>query len=108
MNSMDDRVQLELYVSTLAMLIAGVYAGYTGVDTRAIPSSIYIEIAERISDELPNWDYSKYSFEDWIRYSLMIAPYQMFSEDEIKELQDNTVYFERMNGNVILVVTWDL
>lgn len=106
MNSLDDIISLNISVGTLAILIAGLHSGYTGIDVRAIPSSIYIEIAEKISDELPEWDYDKYSFEEWIQYSLLIAPYEMFSEDEIQELQENTVYYERVNGNVVLVITW--
>ena len=108
MNNLEDVVSLKISVGTLAILIAGLHSGHNGFDVRAIPSSIYIEVAEKISDELENWDYSKYSFEDWIKYSLLIAPYVMFSDEEIQELQENAQYYERQNGNMVLVVTWDM
>ena len=108
MNSLQDTVSVDISIGTLAVLIAGLHTSYTGINPSAIPSSVYIEIAEKISEELPSWDYSKYSFEDWIQYSLLIAPYQMFSPEEIKELQGNTVYYERMNGNAVLVISWEL
>ena len=98
-------INIKLYVSTLAVLIAGLYSTYSAVDPMAIPHSLYLELAEYLVDYLENWDYEKISFEDWIKYNLVIAPLEMFSASDFQELKENDLYIERSLGNVTLVAT---
>ena len=105
MIGLEDKVTLELQMGTLATLIAGLFCTYSVVDPMAVPTSLYIEIAEKIAPFLKDWDYSKVSFEEWVEHFLMIAPREMFSESELEEFKDNEIFFERKCGNAILVVT---
>ena len=100
-----DKVTLKLEVGTLATLIAGLYCTFASVDPLAIPTSVYIELCEKLVPLLNDWDYEKWSFEEWVRNSLLIAPKDFFSESELEQVKDNQIYFERENGRVILVVT---
>ena len=108
MVSLDDKVNLEITVTTLSVLLAGLYVAYTYVDINAIPSSLFIEVAERLVPYLEQWDYSKISFEDWIRTSLVIAPMEMFTPSELDELKEADIYFERKLGNAVLIVSGDM
>lgn len=107
MIDLNERIQMSLEVSTIAILVAGLYCTFNNVDSMAIPSSLYIEIAEKLVPYLNNWDYEKLSFEDWIKYNLIILP-KIMVEDEIDELKKNELYFERDNGNIMLVVTAEM
>ena len=107
MIGLTDRIPMELEVGTLATLISGLYCTYTATDPLAIPTSLYIELAEKLVPYLEKWDYEKLSFEDWIKYNLLIVPKVMI-EDDIDEYKKNEMYFERENGRVILVVTAEM
>ena len=107
MMDLNDKVPVQLEVSTIATLVAGLYCVYTGTDSMAIPTSLFIEIAEKLVPYLGNWDYSKISFEDWVHYNLLIVP-KIMVEDELDELKKSDWYFERDNGNIILVVTAEM
>ena len=102
---MDDVIAIKLELSTLATLIAGLYCLYAVVDPVAIPQSVYVELCEKLQPYLENWNYSELSFEDWVKYNLIIAPIELFTKEEIEEFKRNEIYFERHNGNIILVAT---
>ena len=104
--ALNDSIGIEISIGTLSSLIAGLYCTCNAVDPIAIPTSIYIEIAEKLVPFLKEWDYSLTSFEEWVDSSLLIIPKVMCSDDDIEEFKQNTVYFERTNGNMIMVVTF--
>lgn len=104
MTMMDDLLTIRLEPSTIAVLIAGLYSLYSSVDPVAVPQSIYLELAEKLSSYLLIWDYDKERFEDWIKYDLMIAPKDLWSEEELNARNPNDLYFERDMGHVIFVV----
>lgn len=100
--------KVELETNTLAVLVAGMYCTDHQVDSMAIPQSLWIQIAEKLEYFLPDWDFDKISFEEWIRTHLLILPKPMLSEDEVEELQKTTLYWEQLNGNIILCVSMDI
>lgn len=100
-----DTVNIEIEIGTLATLIAGLYCTFSVVDPIAIPTSVYIELCEKLLPFLDEWDYEMISFEDWIKTCLIIAPYELFTEDEISEFKKNDIYFERLNGRALLICT---
>ena len=99
---------VELETSTLSVLIAGLYCTFHEVDSLAIPESIYLYVAEQLEYFLPNWNYGIISFEDWVKNCLTILPKVMLDEEDIKYLQENTLYTEMMNGNAQLIVSMDI
>ena len=103
-------VKVELETSTLAVLLAGLYCTYHEVNSVAIPESVYLSVAEKIEYFIGNelWDFTKISFEEWVQYHLMIYPKALFTEEQIKDLQKNSLYWEVPNGNAILVVSMDI
>lgn len=101
-------VYVDLDLNTLSVLIAGMYCTDHQVDSIAIPQSVWLSIAEKLEFFLPQWDYERIRFEQWISNYLLILPKPMLSVDEIKELQENTLYYEVPNGNVILVISMDI
>lgn len=107
MISLKDKVTLTIEVGTLATLLSGLYSVFATVDPRAIPTSVYIELAEKLLPYFQNWDYNKLSFEEWVKYNLLIVP-KLLIEDNIDEFKENEIYFERVTGNVVLVVTAEM
>lgn len=103
--NMNDKISMEIEVGTLATLIAGLYCLNSVVDPVAIPTSVYIELCEKLVPFLDGWDYEKLSFEDWVKYNLIIAPKMMFSDEDVEAFKKNTIYFERDNGPVLLIAT---
>lgn len=101
-------VEIELEQSTLAMLTAGLYCSFHNVDSMAIPENIWISVAEKLEYFLPNWNYEIVSFEDWIKNNLNIYPKALYTEEELKHLQETTLYSEVPNGNAILVISMDI
>ena len=106
--SLTDKVNIEIELGTLATLIAGLYCSFSAVNPIAVPEGAWILIAERLTEYLKDWDYSLESIEDWCKYDLLIIPKPMLSDDDIEDYQKNTEYFEVPNGNVLLVVTFDI
>lgn len=104
----NDLVPLHLSVSTLSILIAGLYSVFSDVNPMAIPESLYLEIAEKLVPYLDEWDYEKLSFEDWVKYNLFIYPTQALGEETLVELMESTIYFERVNGNVLLSISMEM
>ena len=104
MIGLNDRIPLELEIGTLSTLIAGLYCTYTATDPIAIPSSVYIELSEKLVPYLAKWNYDALSFEDWIKYNLLIVPKVMI-EDSLEEFEKNEIYYVRDNGNIELVIT---
>ena len=105
---MIDLIDIKIEIPTLASLIAGLYCLNTSIDPVAIPVSLYLELAEKLVPFLEKWDYSKISFEDWLKTSLIIAPKVLFSDSELEEYKQHGIYFERVNGNAILVCTAEM
>lgn len=101
-------VKVELETSTLAVLVAGLYSIRYNIDALAIPQSVYLKIAEKLEFFLPNWDFTKISFEDWVNTCLMIYPKVLFDEVELEDMKANTLYWEEYNGNIILIVSMDI
>ena len=99
---------VELELSTLSVLIAGLYSIRYNVNAMAIPESVYLQIAEKLEPFLSDWDYSKISFEDWVSTHLLIYPKVLFSDEEIADLRKTTIYWEVSNGNAVLVVSMDM
>lgn len=101
-------VVVDISNSTLSVLVAGLYCVSHDVNSIAIPESVYLYVAEQLEYFLPNWDYDRISFEEWVCNYLTIYPKPMLSVEHIKDLQENTLYVEMPNGNVILVVSMDV
>ena len=101
-------VKLELNLTTLSVLIAGMYCTYNNIDSIAIPESIYLEIAEKLTPYLDDWDYEKISFEEWIRTCLLILPRVLLDDDMVEEMKQNGIYWERNNGNIVLSISMDV
>lgn len=100
--------QVELNTNTLAVLIAGIYCTEHDVNSMAIPQSLWMEIAEKVEYFLPLWDYEKITFEEWVENGLFIYPTTMLSSEDLDYLQKNTLYWERINGNVQLTISMDI
>ncbi len=101
-------VKVDLNLNTLSVLVAGVYCTAHGVDSIAIPQSVWITIAEKLEYFLPSWNYEIISFEEWIEYCLMIYPKQLLEDETIEEMQNTTLYWEYPNGNAILSISMDI
>lgn len=97
-----------LTTETLAVLIAGLYATFSDLNPVAVPQSLWLEIAEKLEPYLDEWDYEKLSFEDWVKYNLFIYPTQALDEETLLELMESTIYFERVNGNVLLSISMEM
>ena len=101
-------MKIELDESKIAVLLAGLYTVNTGVNPIAIPESLWLDIVKILSPYLETWDYKKMSFEEFVRQNLLIIPKQLCTEEDIDYYKQNTVYYEYPNGNVILVVTFNI
>ena len=101
-------VWINLEEGSLASLIAGLYTLYAVVDVNAIPPQLFIEVAKQVAKYLDEWDYSALSFEDWIKYNLLIYPKEVFTPDEIEAYKENTIYVEMELGNVTLIATGEV
>lgn len=106
--SLNDKIHINIELGTLATLLAGLYCLYSSVDPIAIPESLYIELAEKLIPFLDDWNYERMSFEDWVKYNLMIYPVNVFSQEELKDFSENSIFFYRENGNVLLLVTAEI
>ena len=95
---MDRVVTVDMSVGTLAVLISGLYVATSGISIEAIPSSLYVEVAEMLVEYLP------LNIDDFIK-TLIIAPKELFTEQELVEYKNNEVFIERKLGNVTLVAT---
>ena len=100
--------KIELNTNTLSTLVAGLYCAENDVNSVAIPPSVWISVTEKLEYFLPDWNFDVISFEDWIRNCLFIYPKPLLSEDDIKYLQENGLYWEMPNGNVMLVISMDV
>jgi len=98
------RVTVELELGTFATLIAGMYCTYSAVNPMAIPEYLWLEVATKVAPYLKDIE----SFEEWIKYNLLIIPKDLCSEEDIETYKKNTEYFERENGNAILIVTFEV
>ena len=99
---------VNLETNTLSVLIAGLYCVNHMVDSIAIPQSVWLSIAEKLEYFLSLWDYDIISFEEWIDTHLLILPKPMLSDEELTDLQSNTLYWETPNGNVILIISMNM
>ena len=99
---------VELRTDTLGALVSGLYCSSTGVDAMAIPQSVWIEIAEKLEYFLSIWNFEDISFEDWVKTGLVIFPKEMLTEEDMEDLKKDSLYWERMNGNVILFISMNI
>lgn len=106
--SLNEKIPIQIELGTLATLVAGLYCTYSGVNPMAVPESLWIEIAEKLAHYLENWNYDESSFEEFIQYNLLIVPKVLCTEEELEQYKSNSEYFERNNGNAILVVTFEV
>lgn len=104
--NIDEKIDVRIELSTLASVIAGLYCMYNNLDPIAVPESVWLMIAEKITPYLKSWDYSTLSFEDFLKYYIMIIPYDLCSDEDLEILKNNEGYFEVMNGNVKLIITF--
>ena len=95
---MDRIVTVDMSLGSLAVLISGLYIHNTGISIEAIPSSLFIELAEQLIEYLP---FNVDTFVD----GLMIAPLELFSMEELDEYKSNPIYIERRLGNATLIAT---
>ena len=105
MIDLDEKIVVEIKVYSLASLIAGLYTYFTEVSLFAIPEDLFIEIAYELLPYLREWDYTKISFEEWVKTSLLIFPFEMFSLTEYEEEKHNPIFIERRYGNATLIAT---
>ena len=101
-------INIKLELETFATLIAGIYCTYTGVNPIAIPQDLWMKLAKDLSEELDDWNYEVNTFEKWLQQNLLIIPKDLCSDGELEEFQENSVYYEWSNGNIWLVVTYEL
>lgn len=101
-------VKIDLKTNTLAVLVAGLYSAVHEVEPIAIPESVWLGIAEKLEYFMDDWNYDKISFEDWISNCLTILPKAMLNDEELDYLQNNTLYYEVLNGNAVLSVSMDI
>lgn len=99
-----DKVTVELELGTFSTLIAGMYCTYSAVNPMAIPEYLWLEVATKVAPYLKDIE----SFEEWVKYNLLIIPKDLCSEEDIETYKENTEYFERENGNAILIVTFEV
>ena len=100
------KVLLELNLDTLTMLINGLYITYNQTHVDAIPSSMFLELAEKLVHFLNRWNYNALSFEQWLKSYLVILPKELFPESEYMYAKThNQIFIERMMGNATLICT---
>lgn len=102
--SLTDKVNIEIELGTFATLIAGLYCTYSAVNPIAIPEFMWLELASEVAPYLKDIE----SFDEWVKYNLLIIPKDLCSDDEIETYKKNTVYYERANGNAVLIVTFEV
>lgn len=100
-----DKIPVTLEVGTVAVLLAGLYSVYGYIEPQAIPNSTWIELAEKLVPFFEKWNYDKLTLEEWVQYYLLIYPAPLLDLSEIEEYQENDIYFESDNGNIMLIVT---
>lgn len=98
-------LDVKLQPTTLSVLIAGLYCIDSVIDPRVIPESLYLELTEKIIPYLRSWSYDILDFEDWVKYNLIIAPKELFTDEDIEDFKTNEIYFEREVGRATLIVT---
>lgn len=99
-------MKVELEDRSLAYVISAIYLYVNNIDMYAIPSELFIIVAEELSKYIDDWDYNAKSIEDWIREDLIIYPQELmdfyFAKDDYK---DNPICIEYNNGSVVIVAT---
>ena len=101
-------MNLELDEGSIAILISGLYMSSKNIHAYAIPSQAFIDVTHELMKYLPDWDYTKHTFEGWVRNDLIIAPIISFEPDELEDLKENTIYFEKVYGRIRFVITGDI
>lgn len=98
-------VKIKINEDTFATLLAGLYVTYHDAEAYAIPSYVWLALAEALSPYLDGWNYPVQSLESWIANYLLITAKEVCSPEELAEFQKNSIYIEILNGNVTLVAT---
>lgn len=101
-------VTVKIDDSTFSTLLAGLYVTYHEAEPYAIPSYIWLMLAGKLAEYMPNWRYDVQSLEDWIANYLIITAKEVCTPEEITEFKKNTIYMEALNGNMSLIVTGDI
>ena len=102
----NEKVFVELGLDSFTMLLNGLYVTYNQTHVDAIPTSLFLELAEKLEPFLDKWDYNKLSLESWIKTYLIILPKVFFNETEYLDCKtNNEIFIERTLGNVVLVCT---
>ena len=101
-------VEIKIQDDTFATLLAGLYVTYHSAEVYAIPSYVWLMLGGALQPYLKDWRYDVQSLEDWISNYLLITAKEVCTLEELKELQENTIYLEAVNGNMTLVITGDI
>ena len=101
-------VTVKMEDSTFSTLLAGLYVTYHDAEPYAIPSYIWLMLANKLNEYMDNWRYDVQSLEDWISNYLIITAKEVCTHEELEEFRKNTIYMESMNGNMTLIITGDI
>lgn len=101
---------VELNTNTLAVLVGGLYCTHNDVSAMAIPESLWLSIAEKLTYFIENglWDFSKLSFEEFVQHDIFIYPTEALDGETLKDMMEIPLYWETSNGNVNLSVSLDI
>lgn len=98
-------MKVELEDRSLAYVISAIYLYANNIDMYAIPSELFIIVAEELSKYIDDWDYNVKSIEDWIKEDLMIYPQDLMDLYYGTDYKDNPIYIEYNNGAVVIIAT---
>lgn len=101
-------VKVELKDVTLEMIIAGLYCSSHSIEPMAIPKDVWESIAKKIEFFLDGWDYSKISLEAFIENQIFIYPKSLLDEEDIEQMKNTTLYWEKPNGNLVLSISMNI
>lgn len=98
-------VSVKIQNDTFSTLLAGLYVAFHNAEAYAIPSYVWLMLADSLAEYLPDWKYDVLSLEEWISSYLLITAKEICTSEELKEFQKNTIYIEVINGNMALIIT---
>jgi len=101
-------VEIKINEDTFATLLAGLYVTFHNAEAYAIPSYVWLMLANALEPHLDGWMYEVQSLEDWINNYLLITAKEVCTPEELQEMKNNTIYLEAINGNMTLVITGDI
>ena len=101
-------VSVNIQNDTFSTLLAGLYVTFHNAEAYAIPSYVWLMLADSLAEYLPDWKYDVLSLEEWISSYLLITAKQICTPEEIKQFKENAIYMEVLNGHISLIVTGDI